>query len=165
MGAKNFYQRILQKFQTKSEISVMETKDLCLQLLQKMNIEVHVNEEKEDHYYFEYMDQILNVRMNNECNYIFLYDTFWRKFPTNNLEMVSIVRKTVNEANIRYFGFKLLYTFDEDTMWIHSNTCELLIPEIPDLERYFKETLDSFLFSHKAFDDTIFEQMKEEGNK
>lgn len=83
MGAKNFYQRILQKFQTKSEISVMETKDLCLQLLQKMNIEVHVNEEKEDHYYFEYMGQILNVRMNNECNYIFLYDTFWRNFlPT-----------------------------------------------------------------------------------
>ena len=52
MGAKNFYQRILQKFQTKSEISVMGTKDLCLQLLQKMNIEVHVDEEEKEHYYF-----------------------------------------------------------------------------------------------------------------
>ena len=34
----------------------MGTKDLCLQLLQKMNIEVHVDEEEKDHYYFEYME-------------------------------------------------------------------------------------------------------------
>ena len=142
----------------------MGTKDLCLQLLQKMNIEVKTDEEKDDDYHFEYMGEILNVRMNNESDYIFLYDTFWRKFPTNNLEMVSLVRKCVNEANIKYFGFKLLYTFDDDTMWIHSNTCELLIPEIPNVERYFKETLDSFLFSHKAFDDTLFELMKEKGD-
>lgn len=50
-------------------------------------------------------------------------------------------------------------------MWIHCNTCELLIPEIPGLEDYFKGVLESFLYSHKAFDDVMFELMEEEGKK
>lgn len=78
--------------------------------------------------------------------------------------MVSLARNAVNRANIAYNGFKLFYAFAEDTMWIHCNTCELLIPEIPGLEDYFKGILESFLYSHKAFDDVVFELM-EEGDK
>lgn len=53
---KTFINGYYSKFQTKSEISVMGTKDLCLQLLQKMNIEVHVDKEEKDHYYFESLE-------------------------------------------------------------------------------------------------------------
>lgn len=143
----------------------MGTKDLCLRLLRNMNIEVHEADDMEDTYYFEYYGEHLSVRMNNKAKFIVLYDTFWKKYPAGNLEMVSLARNAVNRANIAYNGFKLFYTFVKDTMWIHCNTCELLIPEIPGLEDYFKGILESFLYSHKAFDDVMFELMEEEGKK
>lgn len=160
MGATNNKNRLVE-----TEYLGLGTKDLCLQLLQKMNINAEKDEDDEDSYFFEYRGERMSVRASNERAYILFYDTFWKKFPTENLEMVTLARKTVNRANIEYNGFKLLYTFADDTMWIHSNTCEFLIPEIPNVAGYFKGLLDNFLFAHKAFDEDMYELMKEEGEK
>ena len=143
----------------------MGTKDLCLQLLQKMNVNVEKDEDEEENFYFEYRGERMSFRASNERTYILIYDTFWKKFPTENLEMVTLARKAVNKANIEYNGFKLLYTFADNTMWIHSSTCEFLIPEIPSVEKYFNGILDNFLFAHKAFDEAMYDLMKEEGEK
>lgn len=78
----------------------MGTKDLCLRLLKNMNIEVHEADDMEDTYYFEYYGEHLSVRMNNKAKFIVLYDTFWKKYPAGNLEMVSLARNAVNRANI-----------------------------------------------------------------
>lgn len=141
----------------------MGTKDLCLQLLQKMNVDVRKDEDDEDSFIFEYKGETMSFRASNDGRFILMYDTFWKKFPATNLEMVTLARKTVNRANIEYNGFKLLYTFADDTMWIHSNNFFLLVPEIPHVEEYFKSSLDNFLYAHKAFDDAMYELMKEEG--
>lgn len=149
-----------------TEYAGMGTKDLCLQLLQKMNIEnIEKDDDDDNAFFFEYLGERLSFRANNDGQFVLLYDTFWKKFPAENLEMITLARKAVNRANIEYNGFKLLYTFNEDTMWIHSNTCELLIPEIPHIESYFKQMLDHFLFAHKAFDESMYELMKEEAEK
>lgn len=150
---------------TPKEYATMGTKDLCLQLLQKMNINTVKDEDEEDSFSFEYLGEKMSFRATNQNSYILLYDTFWKKFPVENLEMVSLARKAVNKANIEYNGFKLLYTFNQNTMWIHSNTFELIIPEIPHVEDYFKQMLDHFLFAHKAFDEAMYDLMKEEGEK
>lgn len=143
----------------------MGTKDLCLQLLQKMDIMPVKDDEDENSFYFDYLGERMSFRANNNSKFVILYDTFWKKYPTENLEMVTLARKTVNRANIEYNGFKLLYTFNEGTMWIHSNNCALLIPEIPNLKEYFKHVLDAFIYAHKAFDEAMYELMKEEGEK
>lgn len=150
---------------TKEIKHIMGTKDLCLQLLQKMNIDVHADEDDENTYIFEYKGETVSVRMSNENAYIVLHDLFFRKFPANNLEMVSIVCKAVNNANIKYNGFKLFYSFIEDTMWIHSELCELLRPEIHDVESFFRNDIDCLIYSHKAFEEELFELMKNEVNK
>ena len=160
MGATNN-----KNMRVETEYLGLGTKDLCLQLLRKMNINVEKDEDDEDSYFFEYCGERMSFRANNNGSFIILYDTFWKKYPAQNLEMVTMARKTVNRANIEYNGFKLLYTFAEDTMWIHSNTCELLIPEIPNVSEYLKSILNRFLYAHKAFDEAMYELMKEEGEK
>ena len=40
----------------------------------------------------------------------------------------------------------------------------LMIPEIPEVEIFFTETLDQTIFSHRAFDEVMFEVMKEQKN-
>lgn len=141
------------------------TKDLCLQLLKELNVEVEKDDENEDTYNFEYFGERLSVRTSNDDSFIMLYDTFWKRFPAEDLEMVTLARKTVNRANIVYNGFTLIYSFVDNTMWIHSNTSALLVPEIAYVEEYFKSVLKRFLFAHKAFDEAMFEQMKEDGAK
>lgn len=148
-----------------NQSTTMGTKDLCLQLLQKMNIKTIKDENEEDSFYFEFLGERMSFKANNKNSFIILFDTFWKKFPVENLEMVTLARKAVNRANIEYNGFKLLYTFNENTMWIHSNTYELLVPEIPQVEDYFRQMLEQFLYAHKAFDEAMYELMKEEGEK
>lgn len=141
----------------------MDAKDLCLQLLQKMNVKVEKEEDDENSFIFEYKGERMSFKASSDGHFVLLYDTFWKKFPATNLEMVTLARKTVNRTNIEYNGFKLLYTFAEDTMWIHSNNFFLLVPEIPHVEEFFKSVLDNFLYAHKAFDEAMYELMKEEG--
>ena len=140
------------------------TKDLCLQLLDKQGIVYENDKDDKDEYWIEYKGERMNLRMSNDRPFVIIFDTFWRKYPAENLEMVSTVRKAINQGNMQYNGFKLLYTFNEGTMWIHSSTFILLIPEIPNVEKYLVETLDQLLFAHKAFDETMFEIMREQNN-
>ena len=140
------------------------TKDLCLQLLDKHGIEYEQDNENKDEYWIEYKGERMYLRMSNERPFITIFDTFWRKYPAENLEMVSTVRKAINMANLNYNGFKLLYSFNEDSMWLHTSVFMLMIPEIPDVEIFFTETLDQTIFSHRAFDEVMFEVMKEQKN-
>lgn len=50
-------------------------------------------------------------------------------------------------------------------MWIHISSCDLLIPEIPHTEEYFKNILDNLVYAHRAFDNVMYEIMKEDGEK
>mgnify|MGYP007129030876 FL=1 len=140
------------------------TKDLCLQLLDKQGIEYEEDNENKDEYWIEYKGERMYLRMSNERPFITIFDTFWRKYPAENLEMVSTVRKAINMANLNYNGFKLLYSFNEDSMWLHTSVFMLMIPEIPDVEKFFSETLDQLIFSHRAFDEMMFEVMREQKN-
>lgn len=140
------------------------TKDLCLQLLDKQGIEYEEDNDNKDEYWIEYKGERMYLRMSNERPFITIFDTFWRKYPAENLEMVSTVRKAINMANLNYNGFKLLYSFNEDSMWLHTSVFMLMIPEIPDVEIFFTETLDQTIFSHRAFDEVMFEVMKEQKN-
>ena len=146
------------------ESSRTGTKDLCLQLLDKQGIEYEQDNENKDEYWIEYKGERMYLRMSNERPFITIFDTFWRKYPAENLEMVSTVRKAINIANLNYNGFKLLYSFNEDSMWLHTSVFMLMIPEIPDVEIFFTETLDQTIFSHRAFDEVMFEVMKEQKN-
>lgn len=140
------------------------TKDLCLQLLDKQGIEYEEDNDNKDEYWIEYKGERMYLRMSNERPFITIFDSFWRKYPAENLEMVSTVRKAINMANLNYNGFKLLYSFNEDSMWLHTSVFMLMIPEIPDVEIFFTETLDQTIFSHRAFDEVMFEVMKEQKN-
>lgn len=140
----------------------MNTKDLVIKLLEKMNVKTAADKEDEDRLWMEYKGETISIRASKDKRFVVAFDTFWRKYPTANLESVSLARKAINQANTEYNGFKLLYTFSDDTMWIHSSHFFLLVPEISDIEEYFESMLDSLLSSHKAFDDAMFDVMKEQ---
>ena len=151
-------------------IPVMYTLHTCRhcvklkEFLDKHGIEYEQDNENKDEYWIEYKGERMYLRMSNERPFITIFDTFWRKYPAENLEMVSTVRKAINMANLNYNGFKLLYSFNEDSMWLHTSVFMLMIPEIPDVEIFFTETLDQTIFSHRAFDEVMFEVMKEQKN-
>ena len=140
----------------------MNTKDLTIELLKKMNIQTATDKEDEDRLWMEYKGETISIRASKDKRFAVAFDTFWRKYPTANLESVSLARKAINQANTEYNGFKLLYTFNDDTMWIPSSHFFRLVPEIRNIEEYFESMLDSLLSSHKAFDDAMFDVMKEQ---
>ena len=133
-----------------SEVSIIKTKELCLEELKNLNCQVSFDEEAPDSMLFNYQGENFMINANNECRMITIWDQFWYEVDLDNLEDVSMVRKAINSVNIS-IAPTLVYSFVEEThkMWVHTKLTALFDAEISDKQNYLRALFSGFFDAHR----------------
>lgn len=133
-----------------SDVSIIKTKELCLEELKNLNCQVSFDEEAPDSMLFNYQGENFMINANNECRMITIWDQFWYEVDLDNLEDVSMVRKAINSVNIS-IAPTLVYSFVEEThkMWVHTKLTALFDAEISDKQNYLRALFSGFFDAHR----------------
>ena len=133
-----------------SEVSIIKTKELCLEELKNLNCQVSFDEEDPDSMLFNYQGENFMINASNECRMITIWDQFWYDVDLDNLEDVSRVRKAINSVNIS-IAPTLVYSFVEEThkMWVHTKLTALFDAEISDKQNYLRALFSVFFDAHR----------------
>lgn len=128
------------------------TRDLCAEVLRKLNCDVQFDEENEYNMHFSYQGENFSVETWEDGLMITIWDTWWGTVDLDNLDDVSRVRKAINTINVRQ-GFTLMYSIDEKSkkFAVHTKRQCLLIPQIPQIENYMVAMLTGFFDAQRSF--------------
>ena len=130
----------------------LSTRDLCAEVLRKLNCDVQFDDENEYNMYFTYQGENFSVETWEDGLMITIWDTWWGTVDLDNLDDVSRVRKAINTINVRQ-GFTLMYSIDEKSkrFAVHTKRQCLLIPQIPQIENYMVAMLTGFFDAQRSF--------------
>ena len=128
------------------------TRDLCAEVLRKLNCDVQFDDENEYNMHFSYQGENFSVETWEDGLMITIWDTWWGTVDLDNLDDVSRVRKAINTINVRQ-GFTLMYSIDEKSkkFAVHTKRQCLLIPQIPQIENYMVAMLTGFFYAQRSF--------------
>ncbi len=143
------------------------TRDLCLQQLDKMNLEykvIYCEKDDYDCYEFHFMGDRILLQVSSEGTSFTLIDMDWRQYPIYVCEkgINERVREAINRVNENSMGFTLYSTTFFKKIQICTSTTHLLIQEIPDIDHYFSDILYRLLKIHETFAGTMTEILEEE---
>lgn len=130
----------------------LSTRDLCAEVLRKLNCDVQFDDENEYNMHFSYQGENFSVETWEDGLMITIWDTWWGTVDLDNLDDVSRVRKAINNINVRQ-GFTLMYSIDEKSQKfaVHTKRQCLLIPQIPQIENYMVAMLTGFFDVQRSF--------------
>ena len=130
----------------------LSTRDLCAEVLRKLNCDVQFDDENEYNMHFSYQGENFSVETWEDGLMITIWDTWWGTVDLDNLDDVSRVRKAINTINVRQ-GFTLMYSIDEKSQKfaVHTKRQCLLIPQIPQIENYMVAMLTGFFDVQRSF--------------
>jgi Ca2+/Na+ antiporter len=130
----------------------ISTRDLCAEVLSKLNCDVQFDDENEYNMHFSYQGENFSVETWEDGLMITIWDTWWGTVDLDNLDDVSRVRKAINTINVRQ-GFTLMYSIDEKSQKfaVHTKRQCLLIPQIPQIENYMVAMLTGFFDAQRSF--------------
>lgn len=130
----------------------ISTRDLCAEVLSKLNCDVQFDDENEYNMHFSYQGENFSVETWEDGLMITIWDTWWGTVDLDNLDDVSRVRKAINTINVRQ-GFTLMYSIDEKSkkFAVHTKRQCLLIPQIPQIENYMVAMLTGFFDAQRSF--------------
>lgn len=130
----------------------ISTRDLCAEVLRKLNCDVRFDEENEYNMYFTYQGENFSVDTWENGLMITIWDTWWGTVDLDNLDDVSRVRKAINNINVRQ-NLTLMYSIDEkgQKFAVHTKRQCLLIPQIPQIENYMAAMLTGFFDVQRSF--------------
>ena len=130
----------------------LSTRDLCAEVLRKLNCDVQFDDENEYNMHFSYQGENFSVETWEDGLMITIWDTWWGTVDLDNLDDVSRVRKAINTINVRQ-GFTLMYSIDEKSQKfaVHTKRQCLLIPQIPQIENYMAAMLTGFFDAQRSF--------------
>lgn len=130
----------------------LSTRDLCADVLRKLNCDVLFDDENEYNMHFSYQGENFSVETWEDGLMITIWDTWWGTVDLDNLDDVSRVRKAINNINVRQ-GFTLMYSIDEKSQKfaVHTKRQCLLIPQIPQIENYMVAMLTGFFDAQRSF--------------
>ena len=128
------------------------TRDLCAEVLRKLNCDVQFDDENEYNMHFSYQGENFSVETWEDGLMITIWDTWWGTVDLDSLDDVSRVRKAINTINVRQ-GFTLMYSIDEKSkkFAVHTKRQCLLIPQIPQMENYMVAMLTGFFDAQRSF--------------
>lgn len=135
---------------TRDEIQAeIGTRDLLLCVLTQIGCQYTIGEDERIH--FDYQGEHLWAEAINDCRFINVYDTGWERCEMYDVEKVARLKQAINEVNFREV-VTVFYTIDEadSMMWVHCKTNFLLIPQLPDIDTYFKIELAALFQAHHA---------------
>lgn len=130
----------------------ISTRDLCAEVLRKLNCDVQFDEENEYNMYFTYQGENFSVDTWENGLMITIWDTWWGTVDLDDLDDVSRVRKAINNINVRQ-NLTLMYSIDEkgQKFAVHTKRQCLLIPQIPQIESYMAAMLTGFFDVQRSF--------------
>lgn len=130
----------------------ISTRDLCVEILRKLNCKVQFDEENEYTMYFTYQGENFSVDTWENGLMITIWDTWWGTVDLDDLDDVSRVRKAINNINVRQ-NLTLMYSVDEkgQKFAVHTKRQCLLIPQIPQIENYMAAMLTGFFDVQRSF--------------
>lgn len=130
----------------------LSTRDLCAEVLRKLNCDVQFDEENEYNMYFTYQGENFSVDTWENGLMITIWDTWWGSVDLDDLDDVSSVRKAINTINVRQ-NLTLMYSIDEKSQKfaVHTKRQCLLIPQIPQIENYMAAMLTGFFDVQRSF--------------
>ena len=130
----------------------LSTRDLCAEVLRKLNCDVQFDDENEYNMYFSYQGENFSVETWEDGLMITIWDTWWGTVDLDDLDDVSRVRKAINTINVRQ-NLTLMYSIDEKSQKfaVHTKRQCLLIPQIPQIENYMVAMLTVFFDVQRSF--------------
>ena len=130
----------------------LSTRDLCAEVLRKLNCDVQFDDENEYNMYFSYQGENFSVETWEDGLMITIWDTWWGTVDLDDLDDVSRVRKAINNINVRQ-NLTLMYSIDEkgQKFAVHTKRQCLLIPQIPQIENYMAAMLTGFFDVQRSF--------------
>ena len=143
----------------------LSTRDLCAEVLRKLNCDVQFDEENEYNMYFTYQGENFSVDTWENGLMITIWDTWWGTVDLDDLDDVSRVRKAINNINVRQ-NLTLMYSVDEkgQKFAVHTKRQCLLIPQIPQIENYMAAMLTGFFDVQRSFKEEYDRLRLEEAN-
>ena len=143
----------------------LSTRDLCAEVLRKLNCDVQFDEENEYNMYFTYQGENFSVDTWENGLMITIWDTWWGTVDLDDLDDVSRVRKAINNINVRQ-NLTLMYSIDEkgQKFAVHTKRQCLLIPQIPQIENYMAAMLTGFFDVQRSFKEEYDKLRLEEAN-
>lgn len=130
----------------------ISTRDLCAEVLRKLNCDVQFDDENEYNMHFSYQGENFSVETWEDGLMITIWDTWWGTVDLDDLDEVSRVRKAINTINVRQ-NLTLMYSIDEKSQKfaVHTKRQCLLIPQIPQIENYMVAMLTGFFDVQRSF--------------
>lgn len=130
----------------------LSTRDLCAEVLRKLNCDVQFDDENEYNMHFSYQGENFSVETWEDGLMITIWDTWWGTVDLDDLDEVSRVRKAINTINVRQ-NLTLMYSIDEKSQKfaVHTKRQCLLIPQIPQIENYMVAMLTGFFDVQRSF--------------
>ena len=143
----------------------LSTRDLCAEVLRKLNCDVQFDEENEYNMNFTYQGENFSVDTWETGLMITIWDTWWGAVALDDLDDVSRVRKAINNINVRQ-NLTLMYSIDEkgQKFAVHTKRQCLLIPQIPQIENYMAAMLTGFFDVQRSFKEEDDRLRVEEAN-
>lgn len=145
------------------ETQNISTRDLCVEVLRKLNCEVQFDEESEYTMFFTYQGENFRIDTWKDCLMIGIWDTWWGSVELDDLDDVCHIRKAINTINIKSF-LTMVYSIDEENQRfaVHTKRQCLLVPQIPNIENYLAAMLAGFFDVQRSFKEELDRLRKED---
>lgn len=130
---------------------VPTTRSLLFSTLDKLNLNYELDDDGDIN--FKYHGESIQILADDDKKYIVIRDLWWYSAPLDDIDNLAILHRAVNECNIADVLNVITYSQDMNDHTINLHTFRGLhwIPEIPDVEQYFKTALDHILYMHHLF--------------
>lgn len=134
------------------ETQNISTRDLCVEVLRKLNCEVQFDEESEYTMFFTYQGENFRIDTWKDCLMIGIWDTWWGSVDLDDLDDICHIRKAINTININSF-LTMVYSIDQEgqRFAVHTKRQCLLVPQIPNIENYLAAMLAGFFDVQRSF--------------
>lgn len=141
----------------------LSTRDLCVEVLRKLNCEVQFDEENEYTMFFTYQGENFRIDTWKDCLMIGIWDVWWGTVDLDDLDDICHIRKAINTININSF-LTMVYSIDQEgqRFAVHTKRQCLLVPQIPNTENYLAAMLAGFFDVQRSFKEELGRLRKEE---
>ena len=141
----------------------ISTRDLCVEVLRKLNCDVQFDEEDDSIMFFTYQGERFRIDTWKDCLMIGIWDTWWGTVDLDDLDDVSRIRKAINIVNINSF-LTMVYSIDQEHQQfaVHTKRQCLVIPQIPNVENYLAAMLAGFFDVQRSFKEELHKLRRED---
>lgn len=141
----------------------ISTRNLCAEVLRKLNCEVQFDEENEYTMFFTYQGENFRIDTWKDCLMIGIWDVWWGTVDLDDLDDICHIRKAINTINIDSF-LTMVYSIDQEgqRFAVHTKRQCLLVPQIPNIENYLAAMLAGFFDVQRSFKEKLGRLRKEE---